>query len=46
MWGKYAEDATEGVYTWKLRDELSAALDRFDLSHVPLFEDQPTNAYT
>ena len=44
--GKYAEDATEGVYTWKLRDELSAALDRFDLSHVPLFEDQPTNAYT
>jgi 5-methylcytosine-specific restriction protein B len=34
--GKYAESSTEGVYIWKLREELSRALDQFDLSGIPL----------
>ncbi|MFA5670603.1 MAG: AAA family ATPase [Balneolaceae bacterium] len=35
--GKHADQSTEGIYIWKLRDELSKALDQFDLSEVPLF---------
>lgn len=35
--GKYADKATEGTYIWKLRDELSKALDQIDLSDVPLY---------
>lgn len=37
--GKEADKATEGVYIWKLRDELSEALDRVDLSEIPLYVD-------
>ena len=35
--GKYADKATEGTYIWKLRDELSEALDQIDLSDVDLY---------
>jgi 5-methylcytosine-specific restriction protein B len=35
--GKYVDKDTEGVYTWKLRDELSSALDQYDLSSIPLY---------
>jgi len=38
--GKYVDKETEGVYAWKLRDELSLALDRFDLSAIPLYASQ------
>ena len=38
--GKYVQNNTApGIYTWKLRPELSTALDRIDLSHIPLYED-------
>jgi len=36
--GKYADKNTEGNYIWKLRDELSEALDQVDLSQIPLYE--------
>lgn len=35
--GKYADKSTDGSYIWKLRDELSEALDKFDLSKVQLY---------
>jgi 5-methylcytosine-specific restriction protein B len=35
--GKYADGKIEGVYIWKLRDELSQALDEIDMSDVQLF---------
>ncbi len=35
--GKHASKNVEGSYIWKLRDELSAALDRVDLSAVELY---------
>ncbi len=35
--GRKADEDDEGVYIWKLRDELAAALDRFDLSNVDLY---------
>ncbi len=35
--GRKAGKDDEGVYIWKLRDELAAALDRFDLSGVELY---------
>ncbi|RYL92471.1 EVE domain-containing protein [Sporolactobacillus sp. THM19-2] len=35
--GKYADKGTEGIYIWKLRDELSKALDQCDLSNIPLY---------
>jgi len=38
--GKYAEKDTEGIYIWKLRDELSEALDKFDLSKVKLYAEE------
>lgn len=49
--GKYAGKAADGVFIWKLRDELSQALDRVDLSQVPLHEpeqvtEQPKEAAT
>ena len=37
--GKYADKKTDGIYIWKLRDELSKALDQFDLSGIPLYAD-------
>ena len=36
--GKAAEKDDEGVFIWKLRNELSAALDQTDLSQVQLYE--------
>lgn len=38
--GKYADTETQGSYIWKLRDELSEALDQFDLSHIALYADE------
>lgn len=35
--GRYADKSTEGSYIWKLRNELSQALDKFDLSNVQLY---------
>lgn len=35
--GRKADKASDGAYIWKLRDELSDALDRVDLSHVSLY---------
>ena len=37
--GKNASEGEEGSYVWRLRDELSEALDSVDLSEVPLYED-------
>ena len=35
--GKSAPKGSKGVYIWKLRDELSEALTRIDLSDIPLY---------
>lgn len=35
--GRHADKDTEGSYIWKLRYELSKALDQFDLSEIPLY---------
>ncbi|WP_394234139.1 AAA family ATPase [Niallia oryzisoli] len=41
--GRYADHSTEGSYIWKLRDELSQALEQFDLSEIPLYADETTD---
>ena len=38
--GRFAEKDHPGSYIWKLRDELSAALDQIDLSNVKLYSDK------
>lgn len=41
--GKNADKNDQGSFVWKLRDELSEALDKVDLSDVPLYvEDKPS----
>ena len=35
--GRYADKKEDGSFVWKLRDELSAALDKVDLSGVELY---------
>lgn len=40
--GKLASKKEEGGYLWKLRDELSAALDEIDLDHVSLYANEST----
>ena len=35
--GRYAGSEESGVFVWRLRDELSEALDRFDLSGIKLY---------
>jgi len=35
--GKYATKKEPGVFVWKLREELAAALEKVDLSDVPLY---------
>ena len=35
--GRYADKDEEGVFVWKLRDELAAALEEVDLSEVALY---------
>ena len=37
--GKEADKDTEGGFIWKLRNELKEALEKFDLSGVPLYAD-------
>ena len=37
--GRYADKKTDGSYIWKLRDELSAAIDQVNLEDVPLYAD-------
>lgn len=37
--GKNASESEKGSYIWRLRDELSEALESVDLSEVPLYED-------
>ena len=36
--GKYSDNKEDGVYIWKLREELSRALDRVDLTDIKLYE--------
>ena len=38
--GKEADDETDGAFIWKLRDELSEALESVDLSHIKLYADK------
>ncbi|MEH7239099.1 AAA family ATPase [Bacillus sp. JJ1562] len=38
--GKNADKSIEGNYIWKLREELSKALEEFDLSNIPLYADE------
>ena len=40
--GRSADDDETGSFVWKLRDELSEALDGFDLSEVKLYSDRKT----
>lgn len=40
--GKYTDSKEEGVYTWKLRDELRDALEEYDLSAVKLYANERT----
>ncbi len=40
--GRYAGSEESGVFVWRLRDELSKALDGFDLSGVKLYSDRKT----
>lgn len=42
--GKTAPKDAEGSYIWRLRPELSAALDKIDLSQVPLYADKPNRS--
>ncbi|MCM1165765.1 MAG: AAA family ATPase [Lachnospiraceae bacterium] len=37
--GKKTENSNDGAFIWKLRAELSGALDKIDLSDVPLYAD-------
>ena len=37
--GRKADKASDGAYIWKLRDELSEAIDQIDLSDIPLYVD-------
>lgn len=44
--GRYAKDDEKGVFAWKLRDELSEALDAYDLSDIELYdENEVENEY-
>ena len=38
FYGKAAESDEPGSYKWKLREEISEALDKIDLSRIPLYE--------
>lgn len=38
--GKYTDNKEEGVYVWKLRQELKQAIEKVDLSSIPLMEDK------
>ena len=44
--GRNAPKDVSGSYVWKLRTELSTALDEIDLSRIPLYAKQPANAPT
>lgn len=37
--GRYANKEEGGAYVWRLRSELSEALEMVDLSHIPLYTD-------
>ena len=37
--GRKADKSSDGAYIWKIREELSEALDEFDLSYIPLYVD-------
>ena len=39
-YGRDANDGEDGSFIWKVRDNLQAALDDFDFSDIPLYEDQ------
>lgn len=38
--GKSADSSVDGTYIWRLRSELSTALDKVDLSEIPLYGDE------
>lgn len=37
--GRKSDKASDGAYIWRLRDELSEAIDQIDLSEIPLYVD-------
>lgn len=39
-YGRYADNDSEGIFVWKLRDELSKALDKVDLSSISLYKEK------
>lgn len=41
--GRHADKDTPGTYVWKLRPELSEAIDLVDLSHIPLYDETEPN---
>ena len=43
--GRVAKKNQRGAYVWKLRQELSEALDRVDLSDVPLYTNDPLDVH-
>lgn len=43
--GHCADSKTDGSYVWKLREELKEALERVDLSDVPLYADAPEGSH-
>lgn len=44
--GKAAPKETDGSYIWRLRPELSEALDKADLANVPLYDDKHDEAHS
>ena len=43
FYGKAADDDEPGTYKWKLREEVSEALERIDLSRISLYENDANN---
>ena len=37
--GRKSDKVSDGAYIWRIRDELSEALEEFDLSNIPLYVD-------
>lgn len=44
--GKWVQDDRSGTYIWKLRPELSDALDQIDLSHIELYASLTSNKFS
>ena len=42
-WGRDIENNEDGTFEWKLRDEISSALEQVDFSNISLYADYPPN---